>query len=280
MAPSPGDVTRGPCVPSRRVLTVGFSVYVLMTSSLAGRCRWHEALSRSRDRLSLVTSADRRTNQEMTDRSGFADFIRRRREQLRPEDVGTGHTHRRCTPGLRREEVAMLAGVSVDYYARLEQGRGSTPSIGVVSGGGSCAAVRPRSARPHAAPRRPPGAAAQLRRSHASGLIAVANRLVDLPAVHRHRPRRNRLGEALWVAYFFDRLVGRAWTRQESHLGVVRRPRHSGDAPEALGIAFLRSPRQRLAGHLRPQVRRSSRKEIRPGFDCCQRRVQGALGAS
>lgn len=132
-------------------------------------------------------------NQEMTDRSGFADFIRRRREQLRPEDVGTGRTHRRRTPGLRREEVAMLAGVSVDYYARLEQGRGSTPSIGVVSAVARALQcdrdqrdhmlhlaghpVPPRSSDGHVRP----------------GLIAVANRLVDLPAVIV-----TDLGEIVW----------------------------------------------------------------------------------
>ena len=69
----------------------------------------------------------------MTDRSDLADFLRRRREQLRPEEIGVGGTVRRRTPGLRREEVAMLAGVSVDYYTRLEQGRGATPSAGVVN---------------------------------------------------------------------------------------------------------------------------------------------------
>ncbi|MFJ6904537.1 helix-turn-helix transcriptional regulator [Streptomyces griseoluteus] len=51
-------------------------------------------------------------------------FLRSRRAQVRPEDVGVTPTGTaRRVPGLRREEVAYLAGVSVDYYARLEQGR-------------------------------------------------------------------------------------------------------------------------------------------------------------
>ena len=55
-------------------------------------------------------------------------FLRARREQLRPDDVGLPNNSRRRTPGLRREEVAVLAGVSVDYLTRLEQGRDLKPS--------------------------------------------------------------------------------------------------------------------------------------------------------
>jgi len=69
----------------------------------------------------------------MIDRHGLADFLRRRREGLSPADVGLPHTARRRTPGLRREEVAVLAGVSSDFYARLEQARGSDPSSAVVA---------------------------------------------------------------------------------------------------------------------------------------------------
>lgn len=56
------------------------------------------------------------------------EFLRTRRARVRPEDVGLQPDGRRRVPGLRREEVAMLAGVSVDYYARLEQGRDLQPS--------------------------------------------------------------------------------------------------------------------------------------------------------
>jgi transcriptional regulator with XRE-family HTH domain len=62
------------------------------------------------------------------DREGLADFLRRRREALRPEDVGLGPRRRRRTPGLRREDVAALAHMSTDFYTRLEQQRGSRPS--------------------------------------------------------------------------------------------------------------------------------------------------------
>lgn len=67
------------------------------------------------------------------DRPGLAEFLRRRREGLRPADVGLAAGTRRRTPGLRREEVAALAALSVDYYGRLEQGRGPHPSVSALT---------------------------------------------------------------------------------------------------------------------------------------------------
>jgi transcriptional regulator with XRE-family HTH domain len=66
--------------------------------------------------------------------SALAQFLRNRREQLQPTDVGLPSGGRRRVAGLRREEVAVLAGVSVDYYLRIEQGRERTPSDQVVDG--------------------------------------------------------------------------------------------------------------------------------------------------
>src|SRR3954447_24517726 len=63
------------------------------------------------------------------DRPQLAEFLRSRRDRLRPEDVGLPAGLRRRTPGLRREEVATLATMSTDYYTRLEQQRGPQPSI-------------------------------------------------------------------------------------------------------------------------------------------------------
>jgi len=62
------------------------------------------------------------------DRDALADFLRRRRAALQPDDVGLHAGARRRTGGLRREEVAGLAHMSTDFYARLEQRRGSRPS--------------------------------------------------------------------------------------------------------------------------------------------------------
>lgn len=62
------------------------------------------------------------------DRPALADFLRRHRHALRPADAGLPAGPRRRTAGLRREEVALLAAMSVDYYTRLEQQRGPQPS--------------------------------------------------------------------------------------------------------------------------------------------------------
>jgi hypothetical protein len=67
------------------------------------------------------------------DRDGLADFLRRRRAALRPEDVGLAAGKRRRTRGLRREEVAARAHISTDFYTRLEQRRGARPSASTVA---------------------------------------------------------------------------------------------------------------------------------------------------
>ncbi|SNT28897.1 Helix-turn-helix domain-containing protein [Asanoa hainanensis] len=67
-------------------------------------------------------------------RNELGDFLRSRREALRPSDVGIPSGGRRRTPGLRREEVALLANLSVDYYERLEQSRAGTPSEALLGG--------------------------------------------------------------------------------------------------------------------------------------------------
>lgn len=66
------------------------------------------------------------------DRTELGAALRTWRDRLRPVDVGLPAGTRRRTPGLRREEVAQLAGVSVDYVTRLEQARGPHPSTAVV----------------------------------------------------------------------------------------------------------------------------------------------------
>jgi transcriptional regulator with XRE-family HTH domain len=68
------------------------------------------------------------------DKRELGGFLRSRRERLRPEDVGLTRAPRRRTPGLRREEVAVLANISPEYYRRLEQGRASGPSSEVAAG--------------------------------------------------------------------------------------------------------------------------------------------------
>lgn len=65
--------------------------------------------------------------------NALGDYLRARREQVSPKDVGIEAGGSRRVPGLRREEVATLAGISADYYLRLEQGRDRNPSVQVLN---------------------------------------------------------------------------------------------------------------------------------------------------
>ena len=62
----------------------------------------------------------------------LGEYLRARRAQVTPDEAGVTTYGPRRVPGLRREEVAMLAGISVDYYIRLEQGREDSPSTQVL----------------------------------------------------------------------------------------------------------------------------------------------------
>ncbi|MFI7226862.1 helix-turn-helix transcriptional regulator [Nonomuraea angiospora] len=117
------------------------------------------------------------------DRAGLAGFLRSRRELVRPSDVGLEGGKRRRTPGLRREEVARLAGMSVDYYARLEQARGPRPSRQML--GAIARALRlTDDERAHLyyltgePPGPPPGPAQDVR----PGVLHLLDRLDDTPA--------------------------------------------------------------------------------------------------
>src|SRR4051794_27559048 len=103
-----------------------------------------------------------RHTEQVTERTDLGEFLQDRRGRVRPENVGIGTFGRRRVSGLRREELASLAGVSVDYYVRLEQGRAENPSDGVlhsIARGLALAATEgahpPRPGRPG---RRPPRA--------------------------------------------------------------------------------------------------------------------------
>ena len=119
----------------------------------------------------------------MTDRRELADFLRRRRALLGPSDVGLPDGLRRRTPGLRREEVASLAGVSTDHYTRLEQARGSAPSESVLSAIARALQcdLDERDHLFYLAGMTPPAR----RAGHyvRPGLIALARRLIDIPVV-------------------------------------------------------------------------------------------------
>ena len=120
------------------------------------------------------------------DAAALASFLRARREALQPDDVGLPRGPRRRAPGLRREEVAALAGMSADYYARLERGGGPRPSEQILSA--IARALRlTLPERDHVfavAGHRAPGApGSDARGSHVDpGLLRVLDRLEDTPA--------------------------------------------------------------------------------------------------
>lgn len=68
----------------------------------------------------------------MSSTTALGEYLRARRALVRPQDVGLANRGRRRVPGLRREELATLAGISSDYYLRLEQGRDHHPSAQVI----------------------------------------------------------------------------------------------------------------------------------------------------
>ena len=99
---------------------------VARTGTIADAVR----LSNVSERLAGSSSAPEgnQGDTRLMDRAQLAAFLRTRREALQPEDVGLPRGPRRRTGGLRREEVAVLSGMSTDYYSRIEQRRGPNPS--------------------------------------------------------------------------------------------------------------------------------------------------------
>jgi transcriptional regulator with XRE-family HTH domain len=119
----------------------------------------------------------------MINRVGLAEFLRRRRESLQPEDVGLPRGQRRRTSGLRREEVASLCHMSTDYYSRLERERGPQPSEQMIASiaQGLHLSLDERDHLFRLAGHSPPtrGEASE----HISpGLLRIFDRLVDTPA--------------------------------------------------------------------------------------------------
>lgn len=117
------------------------------------------------------------------DRAGLADFLRRRRQALQPEDVGLLRGERRRTAGLRREEVAGLCHMSTDYYARLERERGPHPSPQMLASiaQGLHLSLDERDHLFRLAGHHPPARGA-LSEHVSPGLLRILDRLVDTPA--------------------------------------------------------------------------------------------------
>jgi transcriptional regulator with XRE-family HTH domain len=153
-----------------------------------------------------------------SDENALGTFLRARRARLSPADVGLAQAGRRRVPGLRREEVATLADMSITYYVRLEQGRDRRPSRDVVDALGRALrlddaelrhlrALAGRPSRGAAEPRTPVGVGEGLRRlldAHVAAPAFVMDRLSRVLAANplatalhpSYRPGRNLLRDA------------------------------------------------------------------------------------
>ncbi|UJP09624.1 helix-turn-helix transcriptional regulator [Microbacterium sp. KUDC0406] len=182
------------------------------------------------------------------DRAALAEFLRRRREDLQPADVGLAPGVRRRAPGLRREEVAQLALMSTDYYTRLEQQRGPQPSTQVL-------ASLSRALRLTADERdylyRMAGHAVPCRLSaspHVSpALQRVLDRLSDTPALIISNLGETLLQNRLAVALMGDQTGRTGWERFEAHRWFLRPeereryPEHDRDRQSRAIVAGMRA---------------------------------------
>ena len=118
------------------------------------------------------------------DKQELGAFLRSRRERLRPQDVGLPSGARRRTPGLRREEVAVLAHISTEYYVRLEQGRAPRPSGEVLAAiGGALRLTDAESDHLHVLAGTAPTRTALHRRDVRPSILALLDRLPQTAAI-------------------------------------------------------------------------------------------------
>lgn len=154
-------------------------------------------------------------------RAELTEFLRNRRSRLKPADVGLpDFGRRRRVPGLRREELAQLAGVSVAYYTRLEQGGGNNVSTEVLDSIARALRLTETEhahlvhlARPKSQRRRPPARAQQLR----SPVRSLLDSLETVPAYAIGRRTEilgwNRLAAALFGDWSALEPAERNWAR-------------------------------------------------------------------
>ena len=153
------------------------------------------------------------------DRTELADFLRRCRARLTPADVGLSQGTRRRTPGLRREEVAQLAGMSADHYTRLEQARGSRPSRQMLAAVARALRLTgdERDHLFHLAGKEPPRDRPTTEHVR-PGLLLVLDRLTDTPA-----QVVNDRGDILAQNAMAKALHGDASSRPEAERNIVWR---------------------------------------------------------
>ncbi len=197
-------------------------------------------------------------HRDMRRTTALGEYLRARRELVRPQDVGLAKGNRRRVPGLRREELATLAGISADYYLRLEQGRDHHPSPQVIAALASALRLdhdatthlhrlalsgtdRPGRGQPE----RAPPSVEQLIASWPRTPAYIMGRLTDVLAANALASAllpALRPGINLVSAFFLDpdvrRFVGDAWDEAASLL-VARLHALTGPNVEDPGLARL-----------------------------------------
>jgi transcriptional regulator with XRE-family HTH domain len=139
----------------------------------------------------------------MPHRTELGTALRAWRDRLRPDEVGLPSGERRRSPGLRREELAGLAGVSVDYLVRLEQGRASNPSTQVLAS--LARALRLTDTERdllYACAGTAPPTASVVSRHISPGLHRILDRLADTPVGVYTASWELILANPLWQALF------------------------------------------------------------------------------
>jgi transcriptional regulator with XRE-family HTH domain len=205
------------------------------------------------------------------DREALADFLARRRRELQPDDVGLPAGLRRRTPGLRREEVALLSAMSVDYYTRLEQRRGPQPSTQLLTS--LARALRltadERDYLFRVAGHNPPDRAGPSEHV-APALLRVLGRLSDTPALILNQLAETLAQNAPARALFGDAAARSGWDRSEiyrwfMHPATERcrypeddRGRQSRAQVASLRMALSTMGKQSRAGRLVDELQRHS----------------------
>jgi len=184
----------------------------------------------------------------MTNPSELGEFLRLRRAALQPEDVGVVGYGARRVPGLRREELAMLAGVSATYYTRLEQGLSVNASESVIDSIARALNLTPDE-RAHlfdlARPQRPVRRTGAAKPDYARpGTLRLIHSLTNTPAVILGR-RSEVLG---WNT------LGHRLVAGHLHVDSPTRPR---DRPNTTRMLFLDGHTRELYGRWEEEAERA-----------------------
>jgi transcriptional regulator with XRE-family HTH domain len=171
----------------------------------------------------------------------LGDFLRSRRARLDPADVGLSSVRRRRTPGLRREEVAELAGIGVDWYVRLEQGRAVSPSVTTIDALARALCLKPHEHAHLSALARPPDRPAFARET----VPASIRRLVEALAQPAYVTGR-RWDVLAWNAAASDIFADLAREAEDERNVLVHMLTHPG-ARRLFGPGWADEARRMLA---------------------------------